>query len=102
MKLNQALVSLSIAAATASVATATVASSHEGLKEDNLLPTLLTHKSADRILQVTDLSRQCSIDTGAMETNATYISGMSAVWNHVHRQKVSLAIALLLTLVSVT
>ncbi len=79
MKLNQALVSLSIAAATPSVATATVASSHEDLKEDNLLPTLLTHKSADRILQVTDLSSQCSIDTGAMETNATYISGMSAV-----------------------
>jgi len=80
MKLNQAIVSLSIAAATPSVAT--VASSHEDLKEDNLLPTLLTHKSADylhRMMSITDMSSQCYNDTEAIIQNESFISGIVAV-----------------------
>lgn len=76
MKLNQAIVSLSIAAATPSVAT--VASSHEDLK----LPTLLTHKSADylhRMLSITDMSSQCYNDTEAIVQNDSFISGLLAV-----------------------
>ena len=76
MKLNQAIVPLSIAAATPSVAT--VASSREDLK----LPTLLTHKSADylhRMLSITDMSSQCYNDTEAIVQNDSFISGLLAV-----------------------
>ena len=83
MKLNQASIvavpvlavaSLSISISAAAASASAAASSHGNLK-DNLLPTLLTYKSADylhRMLSIADESSQCHKDTYAMWQSTDY------------------------------
>jgi len=81
MKLNQATIVASLSISAAATTAGAGASSHGDLK-DNLLPTLLTHKSADylhRMLSIADVSSQCDKDTLAMEQSLDYLSGIATL-----------------------